>query len=271
MTFRNCVAAVGLVVLFLTPVAHAASRKAPRVGPQPERLFSGSYYCGKDWNPADSNCMVYTDLKGFPTVTWSPTWARLSLRGATATPDGTLYLTNYDFWGTTTLYRVVTGIGDAAKVVTLDCQPDGLGWGRGQLYGYVYWSSPSGIYDINLSTGACTFLFETVDSEDGRSLNFDALDYNPLDDHLYGYDGTAGLYRIDIDTGESFLIASTFPASNTAGTGLAVGHNIVYLQPVYGDLYWSYDLSQGSFGTWTPFNAGMQDDLGGLAFIAATP
>lgn len=192
-----------------------------------------------------------TDLSGFPDVTWTNHFV-LDVSGAAATPDGRLYLCNGAF--TTHLYESML-TGPPEELCTTGVDLAALAYGRNTLWGYSNYASPKGIYAIDPETGAATLV---LDVYTGTGYRFFGLDYNPVDDMLYGYTeyGVTGLYRIDIDTGEMTWIASPIPAANSQGRALAVGNHTVYIAATRGDEdipYYAYDLSQGIGGTWVGF------------------
>ncbi len=192
-----------------------------------------------------------SDLSGFPSVTWTNHF-NLDVSGAAATPEGLLYLCNGPF--TTRLYKS-TLAGPPQQLSTISVDISALAYGRGTLWGFSNYAEPKGIYAINPATGAATLV---LDVYTGTGFRFFGLDYNPVDDKLYGYTeyGVSGLYRIDIDTGAMTFIASPIPASNSQGRALAVGNNTVYIAATRGDEsipLFAYDLSQGIGGQWVGF------------------
>ncbi len=192
-----------------------------------------------------------TDLTGFPNVTWQDHFS-FEVSGAAATPEGTLYLCNGPF--TTRLYES-TLAGPPQLLATISEDMSALAFGRGTLWGYSNYADPKGIYAIDPATGEATLV---LDVHTGTSYRFFALDYNPVDDKLYGYTeyGTTGLYRIDIDTGEMTFIVGRIPAANGQGRALAVGNHTVYLTATRGDENipcFAYDLAQGVGGQWIGF------------------
>ena len=213
--------------------------------------------------------MRVSDLSGFPVVTWSNFHA-IEVSGAAATPDGTLYVCSGAF--TTNLYRILPG-GNPVFMSQIDKDMSALAFGRGQLYGYSNYADPKGIYQINPATGATTL---AVDVYTSTGFRFFAMDYNPVDDLMYGYTeyGVTGLYSINLDTGEMLKIASPFQASNTQGRGMAVGNNTVYVTATRGDdgiPFFAYDLSQGTDGNWVGFNNAYPDShsTGGAAWVGS--
>jgi len=209
-----------------------------------------------------------TDLTGFPDVTWTSGFA-FDVSGAAATPDGGLYLCEGAF--TTHLYAASVDGHPPELLCTTDVDLSALAYGRGTLYGYSNYATPKGIYAIDPTTGAATLV---VDVYTVAGLRFFALDYNPADDHLYGYSeyGDSGLYAIDIDTGEMVKIADPFEAVNTQGRAMAVGNDTVYILSTRGDdgiPCFAYDLGQGPDGEWVPFTNPYPDQhaTGGAAFI----
>ena len=227
---RYCIVAL-LCLLALLP-AHA------------QRLFVGLETTPIQWTKS-------SDLSGFPNVAWSNHFF-LDVSGAAATPDGRLYLCNGAF--TTRLYQS-TLTGPPQQVSTISVDIHALAYGRNTLWGFSNFAEPKGIYAIDPATGAATLV---LDVYTGTGFRFFGLDYNPVDDKLYGYTeyGVSGLYRVDIDTGEMTFIASPIPAANSQGRALAVGNNTVYVAATRGDenipLY-AYDLSQGTGGQWVGF------------------
>ncbi len=211
--------------------------------------------------------MRVSDLSGFPDVTWSNFHA-IDVSGAAATPDGTIYVCNGAF--TTNLYQILPG--QAPQFLSrIDKDMHALAYGRGRLYGYSNFADPKGIYEIDPTTGATALV---VDVYTNTGFLFFALDYNPVDDLLYGYTeyGDTGLYSINIDTGEMLKISDPFTASNTQGRGMAVGNNTVYVTATRGDdgvPFFAYDLSQGPNGTWVGFDNAYPNDhaTGGAAWV----
>jgi hypothetical protein len=129
-----------------------------------------------------------------------------------------------------------------------------LGYGRQTLFGFSNYGSPMGIYSVDMTTGAASLVVDTS----AAGYRFFGLDYDPVDDRLYGYTeyGTSGLYAIDIDTGAMTLVAPPIPAANSQGRGLAVGNHVVYLtatRGLDGVPSYAYDLRQGGNGSWAPF------------------
>ena len=208
-----------------------------------------------------------SNLSGFPNVPWVPRFA-FDVSGAAATPEGELYVCNGPF--TTQLYRATLDA-PPVHVATISVDISALAYGRGTLWGYSNYASPRGIYAIDIATGHATL---ALDVATGTDFRFFGLDYNPADDLFYGYTeyGDAGLYSIDIDTGQMLKIAGTIPAANSQGRGLAVGENTVYLTATRGDdgiPYYAYDLLQGPNGAWVGFTNAYPADhaTGGAAWI----
>lgn len=213
--------------------------------------------------------MRVSDLSGFPNVTWT-NFKPIDVSGAAARPDGTLYVCNGAF--STDLYQIEPGH-NPEYLCRIDKDMSALAYGRGHLYGYSNYADPKGIYEIDPDTGATTL---AVDVYTDTGFRFFALDYNPVDDLLYGYTeyGDSGLYSINIDTGEMIKISEPFPASNTQGRGMAVGNNTVYVTATRGDdgiPFFAYDLSQGHDGTWVGFTNAYPDShsTGGAAWVGA--
>lgn len=214
----------------------------PPVSASAQRLFVGL----EDGSLATRS----SNLAGFPIVTWTNHFA-FEVNGAACAPDGRLYLCQGPF--TTQLYRS-TLAGPPQFVATTTVDLHGLGYGRGQLYGFSNFASPMGIYRVDPLTGAATLLFDTTTP----GFRFFGLDYNPIDDHLYGYTeyGVSGLYRIDLDTGVMTRLTGTPPGVNGQGRALAVGNDTVYLLATRGDdgePCFAYALAQGVGGNWTAF------------------
>ncbi len=189
-------------------------------------------------------------LGGFPSVTWTNHFA-FEVNGAACTPAGEIYLCNGPF--STRLYRAV--LPNPPQFVTnVAVDVHGMGYGRGRLYGFANFASPMGIYEINPVTGAAALIIDTS----GPGFRFFGLDYNPLDDKLYGYTeyGVGGLYAINIDSGAMTRLVSYPPGVGGQGRALAVGNNTVYLMATRGDEgepCFAYDLAQGPGGSWVPF------------------
>ncbi len=227
---RTCIVAL-LFLLALAP-AHA------------QRLFVGLETTPAQWTKS-------SDLSGFPNVTWANHFF-FEVSGAAATPDGRLYLCNGAF--TTHLYQS-TLLGPPQQLSTISVDIHALAYGRNTLWGYSNFAEPKGIYAIDPTTGAATLV---LDIYTGTGFRFFGLDYNTVDDKLYGYTeyGVSGLYSIDIDTGEMTFIVGPIPAANSQGRALAVGNNTVYVAATRGDenipLY-AYDLTQGTGGQWVGF------------------
>lgn len=228
---------------------------------------SAQLYVGIETGSAQP--MRVSDLSGFPDVSWT-NFHSIEVSGAAATPEGTLYVCHGAF--STDLYRILPGQ-NPAYLCRIDKDMSALAFGRGRLYGYSNYADPKGVYEIDLATGVTTL---AVDVYTGTGFRFFALDYNPVDDLLYGYTeyGDSGLYSIDIDTGEMVKIADPFPASNTQGRGMAVGNNTVYVTATRGDdgiPFFAYDLSQGLNGSWVGFDNAYPDShsTGGAAWVGA--
>lgn len=209
-----------------------------------QRLFVGLE--GSPTPPTRSS-----DLAGFPAVTWDNHFI-FEVSGAAATPVGLLYLCNGAF--TTQLYATTLD-GEPEHLCTSAVDLSALAYGRSTLWGYSNYADPKGIYAIDPATGDATLV---LDVYTGTSFRFFGLDYNPVDDLLYGYTeyGASGLYSINIDSGEMLQLAGTIPASNGQGRGLAVGNHTVYLAATRGDddiPLFAYDLAQGPGGIWVPF------------------
>ncbi len=208
-----------------------------------------------------------SDLSGFPNVTWDSSFP-FDVSGAAASPEGLLFLCNGAF--TTQLYSAT--LPDSPNwLCTLDMSISGLAYGRGTLYGYANYAEPIGIYTIDPQTGETSLVH---DVNTGTGYRFFALGYNPADDLLYGYTeyGDAGLYSIDIDTGEMLRMTGPIPAANTQGRGLAVGDNVVFLTATRGNDFiphFAYDLAQGSGGLWVEFTNAYEGchSTGGAAWL----
>ncbi len=207
-----------------------------------------------------------TSLAGFPNVTFT-SHTTFEVNGMAALGDGrTLVIAKGPF--TTDLFRSDRGA-TPQSWMRAGIDLHGLGYGRDKLFGFSNFGSPMGIYEIDTTTGAATLALSTATS----GLRFFALDYNPVDDLLYGYSeyGNSGLYAIDVDAGTATRIAGSIPATNTQGRGMAVGNHVVYLTATRGDdniPSFAYDLRQGMNGTWTGFTNPYPADhaTGGSAF-----
>ena len=231
MKFRECIFVATVLLLSFSPISE------------------GSLFVGLESGTAPPT--MFTDLSGFPYVTWTPYYS-FNVLGAAATPEDTLYLCNGEF--NTDLYKATL---DMAPEFIADISESmqSLAYGRGTLWGFSNFASQKGIYSIDTQTGIATF---EIDTYTGTSFRFFGLAYNLADDMLYGYTeyGISGLYSINIDTGDMVKIAETIPASNGQGRGMAVGNNVVYLTATRGDddiPYYAYDLAQGTGGVWEPF------------------
>ena len=192
-----------------------------------------------------------SDLAGFPDVVYQPHFA-FDVSGAAATPEGLLYLCNGAF--TTHLYSA-TLESSPTHLATISVDISALAYGQGTLWGYSNYATPKGIYEIDPVSGAATLV---LDVYTGESLRFFALDYNAADGLLYGYSeyGNAGIYSLNLQSGEMIRLAGTIPASNGQGRAMAVGNNTAFLTATRGDdniPCFAYDLSQGVGGTWVPF------------------
>lgn len=231
------------------------------VGPaQGQRLFVGL----EDASLATRS----SDLSGFPNVLWVNHYV-FEVNGATATPDGMIYLCNGAF--TTRLYTA-TLTSPPQFVTTTQVDLHGLGYGGGKLHGFSNFSSPMGIYEINPATGAATLAVSTADP----GYRFFGLDYNLADGLLYGYTeyGVSGLYSIDVETGSMTRIVGVPPGVNGQGRALAVGGNTVYLLATRGDEgepCFAYDLDQGPNGSWVGFTNPYptHHSTGGAAWLPA--
>lgn len=209
-----------------------------------------------------------TSLTGFPNVTYSA-HATFEVNGMASLGDGrTLVIAQGPF--TTDIFRSDRGA-TPQRWFRAGIDLHGLGYGRDTLFGFANFASPMGVYRVDTTTGAATLALSTAVS----GLRFFALDYNPVDDLLYGYSeyGNSGLHVIDVDAGTSTRIAPPIPATNTQGRGLAVGDHVVYLTATRGDdgiPCFAYDLRQGSNGAWVGFTNPYPNDhaTGGSAFAS---
>ena len=211
--------------------------------------------------------MRSTTLAGFPNVSYQ-NLAAFAVNGMASLGDGrTLLIATGPF--TTDIYRSILG-GTPGQPLRAGIDLHGLGYGRNTLFGFSNFGSPMGIYAIDLSTGAATLQQDTS----AAGLRYFALDYNPVDDLLYGYSeyGNSGLYAIDLDAHTQTRVAPPIPAANTQGRGLAVGNHTVYLTATRGGdgvPCYAWDLGQGSTGSWAPFTAAYPADTatGGSTFV----
>lgn len=191
-----------------------------------------------------------SDLAGFPTVTWIDHYP-FEVNGAAATPEGVIYLCNGPF--TTHLYTATLD-DEPVQIATTSVDVHGMGYGGGKLYGFSNYASPMGIYEIDPATGQATLAVSTA----SQGFRFFGLDFNDVDDRLYGYTeyGVGGLYSIDPTSGDMVRYVSYPPGVNGQGRALAVGNNVVYLLATRGDEdepCFAYDLAQGVGGSWAPF------------------
>ncbi|MBY0261499.1 MAG: DUF11 domain-containing protein, partial [Phycisphaerales bacterium] len=182
------------------------------------------------------------------------------------------------FWGTDgfDLYYVPYYVPTPIRVGPI--RPDGAGTGF-QLVsglaagnGVIYANddengggSPKGLYTINPRTAASTqaYIWDFDTPQPGSpNLNFDAIDFNPLDGKVYGWQRNAvgfpagdgmGLYAIDVAGRTIAKVAGSVPAASYPGygngdiDGLAVGEGRAYYvidQP--GEIA-VFDLSTGTF------------------------
>ena len=230
---------------------------------------TGKLFVGE--NGSDPNnlpyCFETTLDAGFPgSVSWIPTY-QFAIQGAACTPQNRIYLTTGVFQ--TDLYETVPGHAPVLVGPTSVAIFD-MGYVNGKLYGWAQYASPSGIYEINPATGACTLAVAS------SSELFFALDGNPADGLLYAYSeyGQSGLYSINPTTGVKHRISTgpvgSFPNAYGMYRGIAVGNNTVYLTNVWNadpaDSYYAYDLAQGdnaSFVAFTNPYANSTPQLGG--------
>ncbi len=205
-----------------------------------------------------------TDLSGFPDVTWN-TGFTFTVDGATGRPDGAVYIATGAF--ASELY-IAPLQGPAIYLTDLQNATQGLGYGKGRLFGFCNYASPMGIYEIDTVSGDMTLLVDT------GSYRYFALDYNAADGLLYGYTeygSPTGLHSIDIESGAITPVASSVPSGNSAARGMACGYNKVYAVTVYGADWpmYVYDLAQGAGGTWEPMTHPFPDSnsTSGAAWI----
>jgi len=242
-------------IFALIAVAGIAAAAQAQTG----RLFVGEY----GYDAANLPTCFETDLSpGFPgNVSWSATFP-FAVQGAACTPGNVIYLSTGTF--TTDLYTTFPGRTPTRVAQTSETIFD-MGYVGGKLYGWAAYASPSGIYEINTTTGQCTLAVAST------SELFFALDGNPADGLLYGYSeyGNSGLYSINPITGAKHKIANgpygQFPNAYGMYRGLAVGNNTVYLTNVWNgralddpdhipsDSFYAYNLGQGDNGTYVQF------------------
>jgi hypothetical protein len=243
-------------ILAIVGVACIAASAQAQTG----KLFVGEY--GYDQNNVPF-CYETTLGSGFPaSVSWAPTF-QFFVQGAACTPQNIIYLTTGTF--STDLYMTIPGRVPSRVAATSQTIFD-MGYVNGHLYGWAEYATPSGIYEINPQTGACTLAVAST------SELFFALDGNPADGLLYGFTeyGVTGLYSINPTTGVKHRIAppppvATFPNSYGSCRGLAVGNNTVYLTNTWNgrdpsdpdrtlpDSYYAYNLAQGDNGVYVQF------------------
>lgn len=261
---KNCILAIA-----------GAACLAASVQAQSGRLFVGQYGFDPDLS---QTCYEANLDPGFPgSLSWSPTF-QFDVQGAACTPQNLIYLTSGTF--NTDLYVTIPGrtpsvIGPTSQTIF------DMGYVNGKLYGWAQYASPSGIYEIDPQTGACTLRVEST------SELFFALDGNQVDGLLYGFSeyGQTGLYSINPTTGVKHRIAppppvAQFPNAYGYCRALAVGNNTVYLcsgwngrdlsdpDHVPADTYYAYDLTQGDNGVYVAFTNPYANStpLGGGAF-----
>lgn len=238
------IANIDLYAPHSTPVYYDDLSVAPAgAAPQPTvPLFVGKE--GTTTTPTRT-----TDLSGFPDVTWNDGFQGVRIGGAAGRPDGYMYLA--DAYSSGRYLYIAPFQGPAIELCrgASGYYYSSLAYGRGKLYGYRN-TSTLGIYEIDTTTCVATLKLAT------SPYRYFALDYNRADGLLYGYTeyGTpTGLYKIDlnVDPPTQTFVAGNIPGSNSAGRGLAVGDNKVYVVPSnqYPNMY-VYDLAQGIGGTW---------------------
>jgi len=228
-------------------------------------IGAGTLFVGLEGSSAPTQT---SDLTGCPNISWTPGFS-FDVSGAASLPSGEVYLCNGSF--TTHLYKVDMVGHPPVLQSTISVDIHGLAFGRNTLYGFSNYAATKGIYSIDPTSGQATLV---VDVYTGYGFRFFAMDYNPVDDLLYGYTeyGDTGLYSINIDTGEMIEIVDPFPASNSSGRAMAVGNNTVYILATRGDDDidgYSYDLTQGIGGQWVAFTNPypQHHSTGGAAFI----
>ena len=228
-------------------------------------ILAGTLFVGLEGSAPPTQT---SDLTGFPDVSWTPGFS-IDVSAAAATPEGEVYICNGSF--TSHLYKADMNGHAPQFLSTVGVDVSGLAYGRDTLYAYSNFASPKGIYAIEPTTGAATLV---LDVYSGPGFRFFALDYNPVDDLLYGYTeyGDTGLYSLNIDTGEMIKIVTPIPASNSSARAMAVGNNTVYLLATRGDDGvdgYAYDLGQGLDGNWVAFTNPYPQfhSTGGAAFI----
>ncbi len=199
-----------------------------------------------------------TNLDGEPNVTWTAGYnTTVAFEGAAGRPDGAVYIAGTEDGSFRPNLFIAPFAGPPVPLcefgTSFTAGPSGLAYGRGKLYGYFNFATPKGIYEIDPATCDKTLVVDT------GSFRYFALDYNAVDGLLYGYTGfgsPTGLYSIDPDTGVQTFIAPTTPASNSSANAMAIGKNTVYLAGTRGadgvPMY-TYDLSQGTNGSWVEF------------------
>ena len=147
----------------------------------------------------------------------------------------------------------------------------GLAYGNGTLFGSDSASTatsntPEGIYTID-AMGMTTLVFDfTVNGED-TLLDIGGLAFNSLDGLLYGTSDDPdmrGLVAIDI-AAQSVSLVAPYPNDESDIDGLTIGEGIAYLiddddenPNGGGGLFYSYDLSQGTGGSFSFFEANLE-------------
>lgn len=210
---------------------------------------SGQLFVGVDDETASARI---GDVSAFPTVTWSDAFSGIQVWGAAYDSDGQqLWLS--DGVG---MYRspvsgpptYVADFNDGAASLSMV----GLGWAHGALYGFRSVGA-TGIYRINPGTGLATLVLPT------SGYDFGGLDFNPRDGLFYATnDSTSttpsrGLYSIDVLGAGTITKIANYPAGQTDIDGLAVGGGKAWLVTDEPGNFYSYDLSQGSLGSYVAF------------------
>lgn len=204
----------------------------------------------------------FTDLAGFPNVTWTNGNTGTQVWGAAydAATD-TLYTNNgstLQKWAGPS-FTSFTTIG----VITVNAATSsvtGLAFGNGKLYAYRSVTAP-GIYEINTVDATATLVWAV------SSVDWGGIDFNPANGKFYvSNDSTAGtgrgIYEIDLALQTSTKIAN-YPGTENDIDGLAVGDGNIYLVdddnttlPVAsGGTFYRYNLAQGTNGTYDNFPA----------------
>ena len=240
---------------------------SPGVQGETQRLFVGAFlalWCLVTVANVDAALVVGVDdasvaLQSGPgDGAWTPLFSGVETWGLAADPvTQTLHIANGAEYFTAPLSGPPSSVGFFVAAGGEFIVPVGLAWANGMLYGTTNFSPTSGLNPIGIYAIAPDGTATLELALDSEFNNMGGFAFNPDDGLFYGTNtGVAsGFYSIDLFGSGAVTLVAPYPASEFDIGGLAVGNGIAYLVDDNPGVFYAYDLSQGSNGSYTSFAA----------------